>query len=173
MPDMQIYNGTTGIWWTLGVPVVSPVDATDATIGKLGGNYILTDGAVPAASEEALGALQIHPDCFVFAVEAPVLCIQLAGTAGKQEYQFGSTISFIDGYNVAVAASATGVLFTGVTGGGKGLAPIDSVKEGECGLRSINGLEGNVTVAGYSQTTTSGGTITLAFSTWNEQEDEE
>ena len=155
MPNGPIY-GESGVWYVMTVPVVTDVDAR-TKLSMLGSSYVLTNGTVTSGA--LLASMDIHPDCLVFTQEAPTLTLETQTGA----VTFGSSLKLTDGYNTTVTDTGDGVLITGIEGGGLGRLPTDRMKEGMCGLRSINGIEGAVSLSGYNQTTIAGGTITLEF----------
>lgn len=128
-------------------------------------NYVLVDEAVTYN-----GTHRLHPDCLLFFQKAPKLhvrerrAVTSNDTAGfTATYDFGPEITFSDGNNVNVSGNDTTVILTGGEGNGLGIwmtSPwIDissSTLRAAAGLRTINGKQGNVLIAGSSSVSIEG-----------------
>ena len=175
---------------TITALVVHGIDASPATLQQLGSNYVLVDATFDAqtlSESTALASLRLHPDCFVFQQSAPILYVQPrtalttdgSATLGPVSPLSGPIIRVEDGYNVTVSGDGSTILLTGLKGGGAGLVPATSTTFADIasappevltqGLRSINGIDGNVTLAGYTQVIgVTGGTIEVLFKVGDE-----
>jgi len=116
-------------------------------------NYMLVDEdfAVPELEQE----YELNPDILVIMQKAPKLYVE--GILQQVD------MDFINGHNVSVSSTNTGVLFYGAAGAGKGVFTVNKLHEfadagiityplkanQECvGLRNINGLYGSVLING-------------------------
>lgn len=174
-PDLQAAT-------TIEVPITSGVDTIPT-----GESYMLVDSAFSAiaasTTSAALETLRVCPDCFMFTETAPRISmvarthLTTSDTATCSIKQLGSTIKLQNGYNIAVSGDGTHIRWTAQEGGGIGRIPagsdvFDNITSmpyvQERGLRSINGLTGNVSITGYSTLSiTNGNHFTLVISDSN------
>lgn len=106
---------------------------------------------------------RLHPDCLTLLQLSPTIN---GGTS--------SLLQFYNGTNMEVSKTTTGIMLYGVEGGGRGLYKQDiheteEYMEGK-GLKSINGLTGDVWIKGAYpvRTTVTGGSVTAFTVTTDE-----
>lgn len=142
------------------------VPVTVGLFNTPGGNsYVLVDEPVTYTGSHIL-----HPDCLLFFQKSPKLSVRerravtSSDTAGfTNSYSFGREIAFSNGNNVSVSGNDTTIILTGGEGNGLGIwmeSPwIDinsSTLRAAAGLRTINGKQGNVLIAGSSSVSIEG-----------------
>ena len=139
---------------------------------NIGQSYVILDEAVNDSTDPLWedAPLKIHPDCVLFRKARPKLYIHDRGAVSKTDNVNGvdgrvtpgdmpaysmSTLSIENGHNIAVEYEDSAIRFTGGGGAGKGLYTIPPYSdlstyelEPSHGLRSINGISGNVQMSG-------------------------
>lgn len=134
-----------------------------------GNSWLYTDGPVPMTLDMNY---RIHPSCLIFQQLAPVLHLEMPSSGlppvdvkledddvlspymlDTDLFTWDDWLELVNGNNVEVSGSSDSVVFMGAAGIGRGTFPVspyttDSSVNGRrgVGLRSINGLAGNVLI---------------------------